>query len=480
MNKRISKVVAIALLSTASLSAATPSVLTFSTTATNYNQFDDVNLTGPFSLKLDNNISVDGANIGTKAYLVFKPKVNLTSGSKFHLLATNAAFVAEEEVSLCDGNTSIGKMVSQGIIGTGTMNKIRIRINDADDTFSNAHFAKDGNYTFSIGNTCKQQKPLSIVGEGPACKTITVAVVEPVDDSGLPFTDYKTNEAIFGQTKRLVSIACDVPVCNIDVNAESKQFTTRPQPAGINQSPVASVGSPIANSYCPECDEAQAQITNCTTIITVKNTSADFNVTSASFTPVFTDNKNAGMKVDGNGSSSTIGTKIVRNGLTIGKSVGAQEEQSIIITYNPKKDTAIAEGLVTGKIILTSSNGKTLNTVRKEDTLAKFQFAGSTKFIVPYMNSSYKTFVKITTMSASGAKLSATITDQNGKSTDVTLADIKPKGTVYLFSNKGPLFDAAKAAGLANAWTVTFDTSAEASVVSYMTTATGERRVEAY
>ena len=186
------------------------------------------------------------------------------------------------------------------------------------------------------------------------------------------------------------------------------------------------------------------------------------------------------MNLNTNGSTSTIGAKVVTNGLTIGKSTGAVEEDMILIKYNPKKETAIAEGLVTGKIVLKSSNGKTLNTVRKEDTLAKFQFAGSTKFIVPYMNSSYKTFVKITTMSASGAKLSAVITDQNGKSTDVTLADIGAKGTVYLFSNKGPLFDAAKAAGLANAWTVTFDTSAEASVVSYMTTATGERRVEAY
>jgi hypothetical protein len=472
MNK-ISKVVAIALLSTASLSAATPSVLTYTTDTANYNKLSNNNLTNLTS-SLDNNVSVDGANIGTKAYLVFKPKVNLTSGSKFHVLATNAAFIAADEVSLCDGNTSIGKMVSQGVIGTGTMNKMRIRINDADDAFSNAHFAKDGNYTFSISNTCDAQEPLSLIGTGPACKTINVAIVEPIDDSSLPFDDYKTPTATFGQTKRLVSIACDVPVCNIDVNAESKLFTTAPQSAGINQTPGSSMGSLNANSYCPEC--AEAQVASCTTTITVKNTSPDFNVTSATFTPVFTDNKNAGMTLDGNGSTSTIGAKIV-SALTTG---AGNQEQNISITYNPKKETAIAEGLVTGKIVLKSSNGKTLNTVRTEDTLAKFQFAGSTKFIVPYMNSSYKTFVKITTMSASGAKLSATITDQNGKTADVTLDDIGANGTVYLFSTKGPLFDAAKAAGLANAWTVTFDTSAEASVVSYMTTATGERRVEAY
>jgi hypothetical protein len=476
MNKKISKVVAIALLSTASLSAATPSVLTFVKGSTNYNEDNNSVLVGTLDSTLDNNVSVDGANVGTKAYLVFKPKVNLTSGSKFHVLATNAAFMAADEVSLCDGNTSIGKMVSQGIIGTGTMNKMRIRINDADDAFSNAHFAKDGNYTFSISNTCDGQEPLSLIGQGAACQTIKVAVVEPVDDSSLPFDDYKTPEATFGQTKRLVSIACDVPVCNIDVNSASKLFTTAAVSAGINQSPVASAGSLNADSYCPECAEAQVAV--CTTTITVRNMSADFNVTSATFTPVFTDNKNAGMKLDGNGSTSTIGTKIVKV-LTTGTSTGATQEQNITIIYNPKKETAIAEGLATAKIILNSGT-KVLNTVRKEDTLAKFQFAGSTKFIVPYMNSSYKTFVKITTMSSTGAKLSAKITDQNGKTADVTLADIAANGTVYLFSNKGPLFDAAKAAGLANAWTVTFDTSAEASVVSYMTTATGERRVEAY
>jgi hypothetical protein len=164
MNKKISKVVAIALLSTASLSAATPSVLTFVKGSTNYNEDNNSVLVGTLDSTLDNNVSVDGANVGTKAYLVFKPKVNLTSGSKFHVLATNAAFMAADEVSLCDGNTSIGKMVSQGIIGTGTMNKMRIRINDADDAFSNAHFAKDGNYTFSISNTCDGQEPLSLIG----------------------------------------------------------------------------------------------------------------------------------------------------------------------------------------------------------------------------------------------------------------------------------------------------------------------------
>ena len=477
MNKTISKVVAIALLSTAALSAAAPSVLTFVDNSKNYNDDNGSVLTGTLNSQLDNNVSVDGANVGTEAYLVFKPKVNLTSGSKFHLYATNAAFIAADEVSLCDGNTSIGKMVSQGIIGTGTMNKMRIRINDADDTFSNAHFAKDGNYTFSIGNTCAGQPPLSLVGTGSACQAITVAVVEPVDDSSLPFDDYKTPEATFGQTKRLVSIACDVPVCNIDVNADSKLFTTVQQSAGINQSPVSSMGSLNANTYCPECEEAQ--IASCTTTITVKNQSADFNVTSATFTPIFTDNKNAGMTLDIDGTSYNMGTQVVKT-LTTGEDNGAIPEEIIEITYKPKQDTTIAEGFVSGKIVLKSNNGNTLNTERKEDTLAQFQFAGSTKFIVPYMNSSYKTFVKITTMSASGAKLSAVITDQNGKSTDVTLSDIGPKGTVYLFSTQGPLFDAAKAAGLANAWTVTFDTSAEASVVSYMTTANGERRVEAY
>jgi hypothetical protein len=481
MNK-ISKIAAIALLSTLSAvtvqaaGAVTPSVLTFSTTSGNYNQLDDVNLTGPLSNKLENNVSIDGAKIGNNAYLVFKPKVNLTSGSKFHLLATNSAFLTADEVSLCDGNTSIGKMVSQGDIGTGTMNKMRFRINDADDTFSNAHFGKDGQFTFSAANTCDGQPPLQLTGTGLACQPISVAIVEPVDDSGLPFNDYTTPAAAYGQTKRLVSIACDVPVCNIDVNAGSKLFTTTAAPGGINNSPTVSSGSLTANTYCPEC--AEAAIASCTTTISVRNMSKDFNVTSATFTPVFTDNKNAGMKLDGNGSVTNIGAKIVKV-LTTGTSIGATSEQKISITYNPTKSSVIAAGLVTGKITL-KSGASTLNTTRTEDTLAKFQAAGTTKFIVPYMNSSYKTFVKITTMSDKGAKLSAVITDQNGKTADVTLADIGANGTVYLFSTKGPLFDAAKAAGLASAWTVQFDTTAAASVVSYMTTANGERRVEAY
>jgi hypothetical protein len=157
----------------------------------------------------------------------------------------------------------------------------------------------------------------------------------------------------------------------------------------------------------------------------------------------------------------------------------------IKLTIVPTEKDVIPTGEVKARIYDLETNVTRANKsdVKLDEVkeLVTFQVEGLTKFTVPYMNTNYKTFVKITTKSEDApAQLSAVITDQNGKQVEVELDPIKPKGTVYLFSTFGPLYEAAKSAGLANAWTVDFTTSAAAVVDSYMSVPNGERRVEPF
>jgi len=507
MNKIFSKVAVATLMSavvSSALYAGTPSKLYVNSVAANYN---DANTSGANASSImgghneDGNaslpISIDILGQGTVSQLVFSPYVNLTSGSKFTLEATGAEFVLSREASLCNGRTVIGKLVSVGpstSTPTQTMNNMSFRIIDsADDVFKKNNFSKDGNYTFAAGNVCSTggvaTAPLSLTSNGDACQAVSVRIPTSIDDSSQAFEDYTTPAVVVGTTKRYVTISCTVPVCSIDINTNQKTFTTTSTPAGINQSKnnvtTNLAAATISRDYsCANCGKTTSK---CVTTIFVKNAAgSDFNVTKLSVTPTFDAGLNAGMTfvADGNRTgakiSGTFGTAVEFTDFN----VSANSERNITLTYTPATDAVISEGTVAGKIVLGATKGSALNlslTAKpKAEELATFKIAGSTVFTVPYMNSNNHGFVKITTDSANGAKLSATITDQNGKQTSKDLADLIANGTVYLFSDSGPLKEMADAAGLANAWTVDFTTTAAATVVSYMPTKDGERTVIAY
>jgi hypothetical protein len=418
--------------------------------------------------------------------LTFKPKVNGTKGSTFELQFDNGGFEDISKILMCSQNQPVGLMYSQGDDYNSTakiMPNPRFQFNsDVNESL----IVADSNITFHEGDDdCTRENP-AVVSNAGSCSVITALISEARTTTGLDFNDYITNKVTIGKTKKMVQIACQTPVCTIDASAENKLFTTSITPSGINKSlNVETVANRNAVDFtnCPSCEEAGAA--PCTVVITVKNDSTEVNLTNFTIASSFKDVKGVAstLTLDNtkvNGSAYNIGSTL-KIAFTTPVSLG--NDQNITLVYTPNKTSVLNEGSLTGSVTTMDTTAGLADVAAKTFTdqiITKFQAAGTTKFIVPYMNSSYKTFVKITTMSDKGAKLSAVITDQNGKTADVTLADIGANGTVYLFSTKGPLFDAAKAAGLASAWTVQFDTTAAASVVSYMTTANGERRVEAY
>jgi hypothetical protein len=373
------------------------------------------------------------------------------------------------------------------------MNNMSFRIIDSDDdAFKKNNFAKDGNYTFAAGNTCHDgtnpTPPLSLTSNGDACQVVSVRIPTAIDDSSQAFEDYTTNAVTAGTTKRFVSISCTVPVCSIDINDDMKSFTTTSTPSGINGATRSSVATDLsalrnASTYCDGCGSSA---TSCVTTISVKNAAgSDFNITKLSFTPTFTAGANAGMTyvVDGNTSgpiNGTLGSAIVLTDFNL----SANTEKNVTVTYTPTSGSAIAEGNVSATLVLGATKGSTkdlaLTATPKFNAIATFQVAGQTEFTVPYMNSNNHGFVKITTLSNKGAKLSVTLTDQNGKQASKDLTDLKANETVYLFSDSGDLKDLADANGLKNAWTVDFKTTAAATVVSYMPTKDGERTILAY
>jgi len=435
----------------------------------------------------DQNISIDLVGVGKPVKLVWKPFVNLTTDSKFTLRVLNGDFILARDVVLCNDGNKVGTMVSVGNTdGKTIMNNMSFQM-DADLNASEA--AKDSNITFSAGRTCASDTLLQITSSKPACSTISVEIPQAIDNSSQAFTDYTSPAIKVGETKRLVTITCAVPICSIDVNAANKKFTTTAIPTGINRAltseeNLTSLLTASSFENCLECDEKAGGKagggSDCITYITIKNRSEEFNITSGTVTTKFTNGLNADMIVDSNGSSARIGT-LLNLDINVTAATGGVAN---IKTFKVKYTTSgaeIKEGDVTGDIKLMSGTN-TLTTSRDTAKLATFKHAGETKFTVPYMNTSYKSMVKITTLSDSDATLSAVITDQNGKSTgSIDLGHIAPKATMFLFSTSGPLKEAADAAGLKNAWSVVFTTSAEATVVATMKSPDkGDRAIQVF
>jgi len=490
MNNIISKIAVSTLLAGIAISSVTAATLTKSQLLIDGNETK----VGTESFYID--YKTKGNNTQN---LTFVPVINATKGSGFTLEFQNGGFKSVNSLFLCataDGNesnistldlTKVGNMFSRGTVVDGAMTAPQFQFSpDANLSLIDA----GSHIYFMTKETCKEEVP-AILGIGNNCQALTARVTNGKTTQGTSFNDYDTATHELGKTARLIKISCKVPTCQIDYNQEMKQFTTTPVASGINAG--MSVGAaPFLTAtleMCPECDDTQV----CATVIEVnasntqniflekmkfdlnfvnkKGVVANSELKLKDVTVMLDNNKSVDYKLDG--------TTLTLSGLKING-----ENDHIRITYTPNGTDVIPEGTISGKIYdldtnLTDSTASDITFSRTEN-VATFIVSGLTKFTVPYMNTNYKTFVKITTKSDKSASLSAMITDQNGKTADVTLADIGAKGTVYLFSNKGPLFDAAKAAGLANAWTVDFTTTGAAIVDSYMTTATGERRVEAF
>jgi hypothetical protein len=506
MNNIISKIAASALLATVAISGVSAkSTLTMS---------QDINVSlAESNASTQNDFAIDiKGSVVTDINLTFVPNINATPGSGFTLKFENGGYVEVPSIFLCvdsdanksngaSGLTVVGNMFSKGTVVDGIMTAPRFQFkNDANETL----IQNQSYVLFRTDSACSKEP--EILGLNGACQTVTAQVVDGITTQSTAFPDYDTNKRKLGTTKRMIRISCETPVCKIDASKDMKQFTTNPVVAGINGGVVgvSDVGINATLTDCPECDQTSA----CLTTIEIENNSTvalqqmkfalnfmnkkgenantNLKLKDVKITVVKSgvdQNKTVGYTIDGSTVTLTGLDAIVATGGQSGVTNDNSAPTHIAIEYTPTGTDAIIEGKVSGRIydLDTNISKAGIDVIYdKTQDFASFEVAGLTVFTVPYMNTNYKTFVKITTKSETPAKLSAVITDQDGKTADVALADIDAKGTVYLFSNKGPLFDAAKAAGLKNAWTVDFTTSAAAVVDAYMTTATGERRVAPY
>jgi len=384
-------------------------------------------------------------------------------------------------------------MFSKGTVVNSVMSDPKFQFkNDANETL----IENQSHIFFRTDNTCEFAP--KIVGLGATCLPVTAQVIDGVTTQSTAFADYDTEPRALGETKKMITIACSTPICLIDATEDLKKFTNTVKTSGINGNIATAVNTSGQTNRtndtgliadCPTCGE----VTDCVTYIQIANASATA-IQGIKFALDFYDDKNvknnAALKLkstlielDGNMTTDYVidGSTVALTGLDLNSTDGTT---IIKVTYSPTETDVLAVGTVQARIFDLDTNTTTpgIDVIYDETKMfASFEVSGLTKFTVPYMNTSAKTFVKITTKSSDApAQLSAVITDQNGKTVEVTLDDIAPNATVYLFSTFGPLFDAAKAAGLSNAWTVDFTTSAAAVVDSYMTTPNGERRVEVY
>jgi hypothetical protein len=451
--------------------------------------------------------SIDIAEASEMANLTFIPNINAAPGSGFTLKFENGGYHYDQpSIFLCadkEGNASkessnmivVGNMFSRGQSGTiigkaMTAPQFQFK-NDANESL-----IKNGSHIyFRTDEDCSEEKIPKIIGVGSSCQTVTAQIINGVTTQGTAYPDYDTDMRILGKTVKSIKIACYAPVCYIDATQDLKKFTNQPKAAGINRYtddvvPSGIIGNEATVATCAECDDAE----KCITIIDINNSSTGTPIESLKFSANFYD-------VDGKISNDSLKLKSVEimvddtnktaadytidgSDITL-KSLSISGSSTIRLTLVPNEVDAIPRGKIKARIfdLDTNQSNSTIDVAYDEvKDLVRLEVAGETIFTVPYMNTNYKTFVQITTKSEdSPAKLSAVITDDKGKKVDVPLDDIPANGTVFLFSTFGPLYDAAQEAGLSNAWSVEFTTSAAAIVTSYMKSPNGgDRRVEAF
>jgi len=465
------------------------------------------------TLVVDGNVSkaqkdkfyIDMAKASSEANLTFIPKVNATPGSGFTLKFENGGYSDEEtQMFLCvakDANDSnfssansavVGNLFSQGQTGTiinHTLTAPQFQFkNDANESLIDA-----GTHVFfRTDSECKN--PPKIKGLGSSCLSVTAQVINGVTTQGTSYPDYDTNTMTLGETAKAIHVACSVPVCKISVAKDMKEFTKDDVASGINKI-VAETNVDEASgdtgkiSDCPGCDQTVTCITN----IEINN-SSDTPVEGLKLALNFYNDKgelandtlklkNVSIKLEDNETKEyTIDGSVVKmTGLDLNESKGIEK---IKVVYTPDETNVIPTGLVKGRIYDLDTNTSKAGidvTYDEVKNFALFKLTGQTEFVVPYMNRDYRTFVKITSQVNSTMKMSAVITDKAGRSTEVPLNDLGAKKTVYLFSDHGPLYDAAQAAGLDNAWTVKFSTSGSVTVDAYMKSPNGgDRRIEAF
>ncbi len=452
----------------------------------------DTNKTANYTIASDIKSSkAEGVN------LTFKPKVNGTKGSTFELQFTNGGYEDIPKILMCSQNQPVGLMYSQGDDYSDTdhiMPNPRFQFNS--DVNESLIVAKS-NITFHEGeDNCSAPNP-AVVSNSAACLPISVKIDEGKTTTNIDFKDYNTNVATIGSTKKMVSIACETPVCTIDATKGSKLFTTSVTPSGIN---LSLNNTKAANrdaddfSNCPECEEKAAA--PCTVKISVRTISTDTNLTSFTLNTAFKDEKGAASSIalastKVNGVAYTHGSTTEFNFDT---PVSIGKDQNITIVYTPNKTSILTAGNLEGSV--TTMDTVNADGAHDSDVTTKsfndgvvttFEVAGKTKFTVPYMNSKTSNMVRISNTQDTVRELSAAITDTNGKKCNVNYSNLAANSATMLFAKTkaGRVADSAyrnlipegECSNLTSTeYSVVFTTSGSVDVVSYMTMSNGSQR----
>jgi hypothetical protein len=285
-----------------------------------------------------------------------------------------------------------------------------------------------------------------------------------------------------------IEISCTAPVCI--VNDAEVAFVDDSVAQGVNLRKPNTISSDRNVSGDWDCNEPGGCSTagpgECEVIIAIKN-NTDYNITG--FTMATTFNPQDGTSkledmnytfVDENTSNedpvAAVGSDLVIEDLNITND-GNKTELTFIFT--PSGTTTIPRGIVEAEIKDIVSSPELGDDVKlPTQGLANFGGGAETDFTVTYMNKNYKSFVMVRALDET--TITATITDDKGKTAEADCGIISKNNTAFIFSDvkehsDSCLVTAADANGLTAAWTVTFHVRAAVDVAAYMETPTGQR-----
>jgi hypothetical protein len=392
------------------------------------------------------------------------------------MLFTNGGFASDEtKIIMCAGGERVGNMYSKGDNYTGgIIYEPRFQFDsDANESL----IKRDSNISFVTNDDCTGLP--TVTSNSGNCQTITAKIDSGRTSTGLDFSDYNTNTLTFGKTAQAVKISCQTPICFIDSTKGKKEYG-QSAPAGINDLPAIATDYNSTDFDCYNCTQNQ-QI--CEAVIVIRNESNDFNITGYDFKANLVDATYLGaitLETNATGEMPyTPGTTVSITGLNIARN----SDGNITLRFTPNKTTELTPGSVVASLTGFDSNVSDNDIKTKWDakTILSAQVAGRTVFVVPYMNASMKSFVRVATSSTIDTPLEADITDNDGNTCHLKLADIPANGASVVWAND--LKTKAGEAGCSltsDLYSVKFTTDGAATVVSYMRTRAGERTVNPF
>jgi hypothetical protein len=451
MNRILSKVVAIALFSTAVIYAGT-----------------GPDWRGTVPGDVDRTPS-GGEVVGADVNLTMTLNADMQTSAHFDLVFYGGYVEDTAKYTLCNGDIQAGSYVTaRDKDANGKVTAITFEFDDNETAIESGQVLN-----VVSGSDCSVDRNITIFPYVGKC--VTVKSENGQDQSGNVDIS-EINSVMSGKVveyKPDLKISCTVPTCIIDVNGV--QFNTGDISVGINKRDP--ISSPLTNAasdserydcYSDGCDGGG--VGPCTTVISIYN-NTEHNITSFDFTPYFDGTAPTGMvysyEINGTAFTSDFNTATTISGLDLNESM----EKNITVTFTPNGTDTITSGTLKAKLDNFQDSGHKFEDFSKKLDLAKLSEAPETDFTVTYMNRKQKSFVMITAYA--DTPITATITDMNGKVAEATTCpSAKKNETKFIFSDEREhagtcLVDAANAAGLADAWSVTFHVKAAVDVAAY-------------